>query len=57
MRPLIVDVFQDKPKWFKTDKELKVGDLVYFRKKESALEGKWAIGVVDDIERALIRIS
>ena len=39
------------PKWFKTDKELKQGDLVYFRKKESALDGKWVIGIVEDIER------
>ena len=39
------------PKWFKTDQELKKGDLVYFRKKESGLDGKWVIGMVEDIER------
>ena len=39
------------PKWFKTDKELKQGDLVYFRKKESALDGKWVIGMVNDVEK------
>ena len=39
------------PKWFKTDQELKKGDLVYFRKKESALAGKWVMGMVEDIER------
>ena len=39
------------PKWYHTDKELKQGDLVYFRKKESELDGKWIIGLVDDVER------
>ena len=38
-------------KWFKTDKKLKQGDLVYFRKIESAFDGKWVIGIVEDIER------
>ena len=39
------------PKWFNTDKELKIGDLVYFRKKESGLNGKWVIGKVEEVER------
>ena len=38
------------PKWYKTDKELKQGDLVYFRKKESELDGKWVIGMVEEVE-------
>ena len=39
------------PKWFKTDKELQPGDLVYFRKKESAIDGKWVIGKVESVRR------
>ena len=39
------------PKWYHTYKELKQGDLVYFRKKESELDGKWIIGLVDEVER------
>ena len=40
-----------QPKWFKTDTELKKGDLVYFRKKESGLDGKWVIGMVEELTR------
>ena len=40
------------PKWFRSDKELKAGDLVYFRKSESALDGKWVVGMVDSVERS-----
>ena len=39
-----------KPKWFKTEKELKVGDLVYFPRAESKLDKKWMMGVVDSVE-------
>ena len=39
------------PKWFQTDKELKTGDLVYFRKKDSVLDGKWVIGRIEKVER------
>ena len=44
------------PKWYKSDKELKPGDLVYFRKTESALDGKWVIGLVDTVERSKDKI-
>ena len=40
-----------KQKWFNSDRELKEGDLVYFRKKESKLDGKWIIGIIDSVER------
>ena len=36
-----------QPKWFKIDKDLKQGDLVYFQKTESALSSPWTIGQVD----------
>ena len=39
------------PKWFKSSKELKPGDMVFFRKTESALDGKWVVGMVDQVER------
>ena len=38
-----------QPKWFKIDKDLKQGDLVYFQKTESALSSPWTIGQVDQI--------
>ena len=38
------------PKWFKSSQELKPGDLVFFRKSESALDGKWVVGMVDQVE-------
>ena len=40
-----------KPKWFKTEKELKIGDLVYFPRAENTLDKKWMMGVVDSVER------
>ena len=40
-----------KPKWFKTEKELKVGDLVYFPRADNKLDKKWIMGVVDSVER------
>ena len=41
-----------QPKWFRTEKELKPGDLVYFPRSESALDNKWAMGVVDSVDRS-----
>ena len=40
-----------KPKWFKTEEELKIGDLVYFPRAEGNLDNKWLMGVVDSLER------
>jgi hypothetical protein len=40
------------PKWFKSSQELKPGDLVFFRKSESALDGKWVVGMVNQVEWA-----
>ena len=39
-RETLVPKLMFQQKWFNSDKELKKGDLVYFRKTESKLEGK-----------------
>ena len=38
-----------QPKWFKVDRDLKVKDLVYFRKKDSPIGSPWKIGQVDQV--------
>ena len=40
-----------KPKWFKTDRNLLVGDLVYFVKKDGALDNKWTMGMVESVDK------
>ena len=40
-----------QPKWFRTEKELKIGDLVYFPRAENPLDKKWLLGVVESMER------
>ena len=40
-----------KPKWFKTDRDLFEGDLVYFVKRDGALDNKWTIGMVESVDR------
>ena len=50
-RDTFVPKLMFQQKWFNSDKELKEGDLVYFRKKESKLDGRWIIGVIDLVER------
>ena len=43
-----------QPIWFKTDCDLVVGDLVYFVKKDSAVEdAKWTMGMVEDINSGM----
>ena len=39
-----------KPKWFKNESDLVVGDLVYFEKSESELGSPWILGMVAEIE-------
>ena len=39
-----------KLKWFKTDLDLLLGDLVYFDKMDGALDIKWTIGMVESQE-------
>ena len=40
-----------QPKWFKSDKHLKAGDLVYFEKEASKLGARWIIGRVEQVHR------
>lgn len=39
-----------KPKWYKNDENLKVGDVVLFQKTESSLSGDYTIGMVDSVD-------
>ena len=40
------------PKWFKSDRDLKEGDIVYFQKRESELgAGKWIVGQVENVTK------
>ena len=42
-----------KPKWFKTDEHLKVGDVILFTKDDSSLtSGAYRLGMVDSINRS-----
>ena len=41
-----------KPKWFKNETDLKVGDLVYFQKSESELGSPWMLGMIAVVERS-----
>ena len=38
-----------QPKWFKSDEDLKNGDLVYFSKSESSLSNDYTMGRVDQV--------
>ena len=38
-----------KPKWFKTDTDLKVGDLVWFIKQEGKLSSDYTMGMVEQV--------
>ena len=45
---------ESQPKWFRCDKDLKVNDVVYFRKSEgSAIKGDWTVGIVEAIKRGM----
>ena len=41
-----------KPKWYKSDVDLKVGDIVYFKKEESKVVTPWVLGMVDSLEKS-----
>ena len=36
-------------KWYKSDEQLVVGDIVYFQKDESVLSSVWTVGRVTDV--------
>ena len=40
----------EQPKWFKSDRDLKKGDVVLFLKHESEISSTYQYGMVDDIE-------
>jgi hypothetical protein len=47
-RDAYVPKLMHQQKWFKTDCDLVVGDLVYFIKKDSAVgDAKWTMGMVE----------
>ena len=41
---------ETNPKWFRSDKDIKIDDVVYFRKEEgSAIKGAWTVGCVEEV--------
>ena len=41
-----------QPKWFQTDRDLVVGDMVYFQRRDQAVgEPKWTLGIVEELEK------
>ena len=40
-----------QPKWFRTDSDLKQGDIILFLKQEAGLAGNYQYGMVESIER------
>ena len=41
-----------RPKWFRAETDIQVGDIVYFQKSDSELGSSWILGVVSSIERS-----
>jgi hypothetical protein len=50
-RDSYVPKLMHRPKWFRSDKDLVNGDLVYFIKREGALENKWTMGMVESVKK------
>ena len=44
-----VPTLMNQPKWFRSDKDLKVGDVVLFLKKDSTIESNYQFGIVESI--------
>ena len=40
------------PKWFKTDRDIKVGDIVLFLKQENQLSSTYQYGMISDLSRS-----
>ena len=40
----------DQPKWFSSDSDVKIGDVVLFLKKEREFAGNYQYGIVKDVE-------
>ena len=41
-----------QPTWFKESAELKVNDVVYFKKVDSVLSSKWIVGTIESVFRS-----
>ena len=44
-----VPTLMHQPKWFRSDKDLHVGDVVLFLKKESTIESNYQFGIVESV--------
>ena len=42
-----------QPKWFKNDRDVKVGDVVYFHKRETEFDDPWTVGMVERVVRSI----
>ena len=41
-----------RPKWFRDECDLKIGDIVYFKKSESELSSPWTLGMIAELEKS-----
>ena len=48
----VIPKLMKQNKWFNSMEELKVNDIVYFRKEESELSSKWTVGKVVNVVRS-----
>ena len=44
-----VPTLMNQPKWYRSDKDLKEGDVVLFLKKESTIESNYQFGIVENV--------
>ena len=51
-RDTIIPKIMFQPKWYESSKDLNENDIVYFQKKDSALDSNWVIGVIDQVVRS-----
>ncbi len=47
-----VPKMMDQPKWFKSDKDLKEGDIVLFLKEESEICNRYQYGIIESVEKS-----
>ena len=50
-RDTFVPKLMFQPKWFKSDRDIVVGDLVFFVKKDGDLDSKWTLGMVESVDK------
>ena len=51
-RHTVVPKIMFQPKWYRSDRDLQEGDLVYFQKKEGKLVQPWTVGRVEQVVRS-----